>query len=366
MPKKSKKNTPVDRVILVINGISAALLLLSYLAPVTDPRDFWIIAILGFGYHFLIALNVLFILYWIIRVRMYWLISLLCILAGFNLVMSDYGFNAKSVAGDPKPPGHIRVMAYNVHKFTGIERHEGASIQRQVRELIAGKSPDIVGIEEFTSITGEKALVADSLKKSGYAYHYFFPYNIRPADSTGNAIFSKYPIVGAGIVPSPAMLKTKAVFADIKIDGKIIRVYCIHLAAVEMAANKKGKILSGDVGLGVSSFVVTRLKLAFINRSYHIARIKRHMDDCKYPYVVMGDFNDTPISYAVNEIGDGLKNAFKEKGSGFVTTYYSDFPKLQIDYIMTTPHFEILSYDVIDKKLSDHKPVVCDIQLANP
>jgi endonuclease/exonuclease/phosphatase family metal-dependent hydrolase len=45
----------------------------------------------------------------------------------------------------------------------------------------------------------------------------------------------------------------------------------------------------------------------------------------------------------------GLKNAFREKGSGLGRTYNGDFPNYQIDYIMTSPQFEVFNYKVIEK-----------------
>ena len=59
----------------------------------------------------------------------------------------------------------------------------------------------------------------------------------------------------------------------------------------------------------------------------------------------------------------GLKNAFCEKGSGFGRTYNGDFPNYQIDYIMASPAFDVLDYDIIEKKLSDHYPVCSDLLL---
>ncbi len=80
-------------------------------------------------------------------------------------------------------------------------------------------------------------------------------------------------------------------------------------------------------------------------------------------YYIGGDFNDTPSSFAVNYMAKGLKNAFREKGSGFGRTYNGDFPNFQIDYIMTSPQFDIADYQIIEKKLSDHYPVRSDLQL---
>jgi len=91
--------------------------------------------------------------------------------------------------------------------------------------------------------------------------------------------------------------------------------------------------------------------------------IKAHAAQCPYPYIISGDFNDTPASYSVNQMAKGLKNAFREKGSGFGRTYNGSFPNYQIDYIMASTQFDIASYHITEKKLSDHYPVRSDLVL---
>ena len=62
-------------------------------------------------------------------------------------------------------------------------------------------------------------------------------------------------------------------------------------------------------------------------------------------------------------MSSGLKNAFYEKGSGMGRTYNGDFPNYQIDYIMASPQFNIGSYQIIEKKLSDHYAIYSDLLL---
>jgi endonuclease/exonuclease/phosphatase family metal-dependent hydrolase len=85
---------------------------------------------------------------------------------------------------------------------------------------------------------------------------------------------------------------------------------------------------------------------------------------CKTPYLIAGDFNDTPASYVVTQITEKLNNAFIKKGSGFGTTYNGKFPNFQIDYIATSKDLEVLNYKIEKAKLSDHFPVRSDLKLV--
>ena len=87
------------------------------------------------------------------------------------------------------------------------------------------------------------------------------------------------------------------------------------------------------------------------------------MNNCDIPFVIAGDFNDTPASYAVTKITDSLNNAFIQKGQGLGRTYNGKFPNFQIDYIATSKDFEVENYHIIKAKLSDHFPVRSDLSL---
>src|SRR5690606_36124030 len=107
----------------------------------------------------------------------------------------------------------------------------------------------------------------------------------------------------------------------------------------------------------------SRLKHAFGARSAQAAALREHSKHCQLPYLIAGDFNDTPLSYAVNQVAAGMRNAFREKGQGWGVTYNGDFPNFQIDYILADKAFKIHRYQIIKEKLSDHYPVWADLQL---
>jgi endonuclease/exonuclease/phosphatase family metal-dependent hydrolase len=359
MRKKTKNKTPIfNKIVLGLNITVAILLLLSYLAPYSDPRDYSIIAILGLGLPILYIVNVLFLIYWIIvRKAMLALVSGFSVLIGFTYITLYIGFDYTKQPEKKASEEIIRIMEYNVHDFRGIEEHDGQPILNDVFELIKEKQPDIINFVDFN----DKLHATDSLKKI-FKYNYYKSFYTSKLDTSGNAIFSKYPIIKYGFLEGAKLLNLQVVFVDIKKDNKIIRIYCPHMATINMSLSKRRDYLEGNVSINQSSIIENKLTSAFYRRSLQVNKIKRHIDDCPYPYIFAGDFNDTPISYTVNEFGDGIKNAFKEKGAGFVTTYNSKYP-LQIDFIFASNQFDIINYKVIDKKLSDHKPVISDLRL---
>lgn len=359
--KVSRNFTVLNKVVLIINCICALCLLLSYLAPSTDPRDLWIIAILGLGYPLLLIANLVFIIYWLFFKKLLSLISAICIVIGFNAIIQNIGFHTDSFPDKKASPEVIRLMSYNAHEFVGIGSSEGESKLKENLKFIRNVNPDIINFVEYNTKTPDSIAVVDSVKKALNAnYYYFKAYDYVKRSPGGNCIYSKFPIVNSGFVDTKG-LKFIAIFVDIKYINKIFRVYCIHLEGVHFKVERT-KLNHGKVSADQSSLVITKLKVAYISRTYQVSLIKKHMDACPYPYIIAGDFDDTPVSFAVNELSDGLKNAFIEKGSGFGFTYDEMFP-LQLDYIFTTSQFDVLNYQVIDKNISDHKPIVSDLKL---
>jgi len=365
--RKKKKKTPssklsvLDKIMLGVNILAALLLLLSYLAPDIDPRENSFIAVLGFCYQILLIANALFVMFWVFRYTSLSLISLISILIGYNTFFSYFQFNTDQIGRMEKS---FRIMNYNVKQFKGAEL-ENLSTQKEVLEIIKAGRPDIIAFEEFaTSQIETDNFISMLVKTQRFKYSFVKYFNTKRNEPnwTGNAIFSKFPIVDTGTIPTPTLLKTRCIFADIEYDNKVIRVYSFHLSAVTIQQNEKSRYLKGDVSIGSSSFIHRKLASAFVARSLQVSFIKKHIRKCPYPYIIAGDFNDTPNSYSVNEIGYGLKNAFIEKGRGFETTYYSTYP-LHIDHIFASQQFDILGYQSIDKKISDHKPILADIQL---
>ena len=81
------------------------------------------------------------------------------------------------------------------------------------------------------------------------------------------------------------------------------------------------------------------------------------------PFLLVGDFNDTPASYIYQKATDYLKDSYVEQGRGFGTTYHGPFPAFRIDYVLHSPDIEALSYKRVKTNVSDHYPVVVTLKV---
>lgn len=109
--------------------------------------------------------------------------------------------------------------------------------------------------------------------------------------------------------------------------------------------------------------IMKRLKKAVIKRTSQVEEVRLHMDNCKYPIILCGDFNDPPFSYAYQTLKKGMHDSFIENGKGFGISYNNAFIPYRIDYILYNDAFISKKYAMVRQKFSDHYPIICWLEL---
>ncbi|MVN21663.1 endonuclease/exonuclease/phosphatase family protein [Mucilaginibacter arboris] len=372
MPAKNKpvKKLPfLDKVVLFFTVLASISILLSLLASLIDPRTFWQLAFFGLAYPPLLIANIILVLYWFIRFSKLIFIPLISILLGWSILVKSFNINTASSDGLKASPDYLRLMTYNVHGFMGVGENNTKPTRTEILQLINDEQPDVICIPEFFTRKKGKFAMIDSLEKVLHTSYFdtFAVDNIN-FEGSGVAAFSKYPIVNKGFIQlSDKNSTNQCIFIDVKKANQIIRVYAVHLQSINFQPQDY-QIIDSVAKAKESSMnsykrIMSKLKKAFLKRSEQVYLVKDHANKSPYPFVIAGDFNDTPASFAVNKMSAGLINAFQEKGNGFGATYNGDFPNYQIDYILAAPKFKVINYKVFKKKLSDHYAIRADLLL---
>lgn len=368
---KRAKPTFLDKLVrLIAIGLGVALIL-GFLASKIDPRSFWLIAFLGLAYPYILLLNLMMIVWWCLRKRWtFALATLVPILLSWNVLTATFGFAGKKGEGPKVDQGLIRMMTYNVHSFKPYGEENVESVKQQMLDLIAAENPDVICFQEYFTRRKGSFDITDSLKRILNKPHYYFvPSSENDYEATGLAIFSKYPIKNKGEITFPYGWGNSSIFVDVLIGNQTLRVYNVHLQSISFDKQDYNYLdqvkYKMEPKLYPSKRILKMLRSAFRKRSGQVDIMIAHMKTCEIPFVVAGDFNDTPASYAVTQMTKSLKNTFKEQGTGFGKTYNGKFPNFQIDYIATTKTIDVMNYRIIEAKLSDHFPVRSDLRL-NP
>jgi endonuclease/exonuclease/phosphatase family metal-dependent hydrolase len=369
--KTNKKPGWLQKTLFVLNILAALMLLLSYVASFVSPGTFWPIAFIGLAYPPLLLINILFAFFWIFKKPVFALLSVVAIIIGWKFLVSTIGFREPNAIQVPKSSKDItRIMTWNVHYFKKFDSKNETAVRDQMIDIIRKEQPDILCIQEFFARRRGEFNFKKAITETLNSQHYYIEELAgNDYEMNGYAIFSKLRILNKGKLDFPNMSNgNDVIFADFKINNKTIRVYNAHLQSINFQPEdyeylKDVKEINTDVNS--TKRLSRRMKNAFIKRSEQVQFLKEHAQNSKMPYIIAGDFNDTPVSYAVNTLVKGMKNSFREKGSGFGITYNGDFPNFQIDYILTSPEFDVKNYIIIDKKLSDHYPVRSDLELKD-
>lgn len=355
----------LSKTVFTANLFAVVALLLSYGAAFINPQIFWPLAFFGLGYLPILLINCGFIVYWFLRRKRYMLLSLVTILVGYPFLNKHINFKNKNDRILVKTDSVLRVMSFNVHLFQ--RNDNGKNFRGETTEFIRTITPDIICFQEFYSrIRGSKQFTKTLKEEGDFEDYYFEPFEKNDYEGYGQAIFSKYPIINKGTITQHSFGVNRIIYADIKREFDTLRVYNVHLRSFALQDEDKAFIQqppSEQVKDEKKTLKLGRkLKRAFTNRSEQAKTLLDHIQHhCPYSYVVMGDFNDTPMSYSVNLVSKNMNNAFAEKGFGWGVTHFGILPIFQIDYILCDKRIQIDDFGILKERLSDHYPIWADL-----
>lgn len=352
-------------VILSLNIILVAALLVSYLAPVINPSKFALPAIFGLAYPYILMLNLGFLFYWLIRLRKEILISLLVILMGWNHLNNLLPLSGKNheIPVETDSGRMFKVLSYNVRGFDRYHWTEDANTKNAIFDFISKQEPDILCFQEYYTSSRKGERQSDIKKHlSQFAYSDIY-YTTDPANRTGVGIatYSKFPVLKRSRIPFNST-NNAAMYTDHLILNDTIRVFNVHLQSIKFREDNyafmdTARLKYSNEQMKEIKNIGTRLKTAFILRAEQATMIANYIKESPYPVIVMGDFNDTPQSFAYRKIKKGLQDAFRRAGRGFGNTYAGELPSFRIDHIMVSDPMIPYQFKRTKTDYSDHFPI---------
>jgi endonuclease/exonuclease/phosphatase family metal-dependent hydrolase len=347
-------------------------LIMSYGASSIEPQRFPFLPLIGMAYPYLVILQLLFGLLWLMLKKRYALFSLVFILIGWPRPMQMLSLHAGEYTGEDG----IELLSYNIRLFNKYGWEPDTATGEHVFEFIASRNADILCFQEFYHIENIPEYRSIPRIKSEANAPYFMFEGRRKYDSHnreryfGLATFSKYPIVDEGTIIRKNLGKARAIYTDIALPGDTVRVYNVHLKSLGFRHDEYAFINDAlnhtpEERYEQSKGIFTKLTDAFIERAHEANLLKAHMKDSPYPVIVMGDFNEVPYTRAYAIISENMQDGFVEKGLGRGTTYgdFGTMPAIRIDYILADSDFEFLSFKNYRIDLSDHEPVTAKLKL---
>ncbi|MFO7722377.1 MAG: endonuclease/exonuclease/phosphatase family protein [Bacteroidales bacterium] len=362
MARKRRKGRPsfISIILLMVNILVIIATAAAYLSNWVSPDKQWQIAFAGLALPLIIAVNFVFILLWLFVRPRFALISLLALIAGFNIISRFVQLNYPDEF--EKTGKRFEVMSYNAHHFKlwGEYGKPDYKTFDAASTFFAEHRPSLLCLQEGVinhPVTGNLAgRLRKDLEYDGvYARSYY------DGGVSGFIILHNGQRTGQGEIRHGD--RVFAVYADLEMNGIAFRVYNVHLQSVKLSKeeyvmdNLTPEAYKDTLFVKGSRQIARKLKYAFIERSFQADLLRQHIENCLLPVVVCGDLNDTPCSYAYTVTRKGLHDAFVYAGKGFGRTYHGKFPSFRIDYIFASKDFSVKSFDIYRKKFSDHYPI---------
>jgi endonuclease/exonuclease/phosphatase family metal-dependent hydrolase len=355
----------LNRIVFALNGLAILALLLSYAAPYISPELYWPIAFLGLAYPVIVATHFLFIIYWIAVFKLKFLYSFVALMLGYSFIPSYLQLNAKRTT---EKENVLNIVDFNVKNLGTFEKIKLTEPDKFF-DVLEKVHPDVLCFQEFREYGELKGRILH--KKLYKQLRGFHSYNITVENNQKHGqdyvVFSRFPIIDSGVVEHQEGTSNFSVFVDIVAYGDTIRVINTHLQSIKFDAPdykavKNIKIVD-DSTVSAYTNITRKLKVAFVKRAKQAQAVRDFIDLSPYKVIVMGDFNDSPLSYAYRTVKGKLKDSFIQSGSGLGRTYVGAMPSFRIDFIFHDPSFTSYNYFAKAFEFSDHKMISCSIKL---
>jgi endonuclease/exonuclease/phosphatase family metal-dependent hydrolase len=235
---------------------------------------------------------------------------------------------------------HVRVLQFNIH--AGISRSGGLDLTAIADEINALR-PDLVSLNEVDSHTFRSRRIdeAEFLAQATGLHAVYGPNLPWEGGLFGNAILSRYPVVGSSNVHLPriAGLERRGLLtATVRIGRRTLSFSSMHL--------------SNGPGGRVSRVMEARTVAQVVRRS-------------AYPTILAGDLNSRPNTLPVRILRQYLLDAQELGGTGSGDTVPETSPRSRFDYVLYDQSFAVVPGTTLVRpsSVSDHRSVFTDLFL---
>lgn len=362
----------ITALFLSITLLCAIGLMFANFAPLVNPQEFWFFTLFGLAFPVLLIFNIYFLLHWLYYRKIYFIIPLLLLIFSFNNAKKLIAVN-ENIKADEKTTA-FKILSYNVKNFEIVNVKSKLDVRKKIADFVVNENPDIMCFQEFYTKDNSKF---ENLKyfdeNLNFDYNYFnSKFNFKKVHHFGVATYSKYPIIHQGQVIFQNSNYNSCIFTDVLIDGDTLRIYNTHFQsfkfkkdeydlARDIAKNLNQISTIDQEKIDATKSVIKKLKTAYEKRSEQTSLVARHIKNAPYKSIIVGDFNDTPVSFTYQTFDDFMYDTFSKAATGFGGTYNGNLPPFRIDYIFSDKDLKVYDFKVLDAEFSDHFPISAEL-----
>lgn len=346
-----RKLSVFNKVMYFFNIVLTVLTFIAYVLPFLAPKFFPFLSVLTLVLPLFLIVNGLFFIFWMLQLKRQMILSGIVLVLGITFVNKFYKFSSNDQAFEEKD---FVVMSYNVRLFNLFQWIERESVKDEMKAFIDEQNPDILCIQEYSETANVDLRV--------YKHKFIFMQGNKI--KTGQAIFSKFPIIDQGNIEFPES-DNLIVYADIRKGSDTIRVYNMHLQSIKISPDvSEMQEHVETIDQQKSQMVFKRIGEAFTKQQLQAEILMKHKKECNYPMIICGDMNNSAFSYVYRSIKGNLNDCFEEAGKGFGETYNFKYYPARIDYIFADKSMKVKTFQNFPLfKNSDHYPIVTRLMI---
>ncbi len=238
-------------------------------------------------------------------------------------------------------------MTYNIHSGVGVDRrYDLGRIGRVLKE----ERPDVAALQELecgagrTSYDDQASVLADDLASAS---------SFCATRPVGEGSF------GIGVLSALRVLRHEQY--DLSYQPHREPRYCLRLD-LEVEPGAVLHVFNCHLGLAARERTFQRKQM--------LSDAILLSGDLRHPVVVMGDFNDRPISVVHRTLRKHFTDAFRASGKRWGPTFKFGPIPVRLDHIYVSAGIRVLDCrvrnDALARVASDHRPVIASVEVTWP
>ena len=246
-------------------------------------------------------------------------------------------------------------------------------LETDTKERILGEisaaGPDVLCIQEYFELDPERSFpVAQPLGKAvgGEGDQHVVISRRKGPRSFGVATWSKWPIVRRSSIDFGTRKNNVCAVTDVAWEGDTVRIFNAHLASLRFEQEDYAAIEEGVPNAEGRQRIWDLMRLAYVERVAQVDAVMEAVRESPHPVVLCGDFNDTPVSWSLEQCRADLKDSHDVRWFNMDGTWQGAVPGVRIDHILMGKDWTGKSYATGGEGLSDHRFVKAVLQAARP
>lgn len=218
----------------------------------------------------------------------------------------------------------LRVVSYNIHSGRDLLWRKRL---KQMADTLKELKPDVIGLQEVHQ-NSKYGFQANYLAEQ-LGYHLAFSPSIAISDGQyGNALLSRVPLSEKETIRLPAKKEQRTLLqASLTWKDERIVVWVTHCSLNQTSRSSQLELLATMAGQQRNN-----------------------------PLVLLGDFNASNVSFSPR-LADCATVHHKQNMATLPAF------RRRLDYVFTSPHWQVCHYALSNAPWSDHVPVIVDLKL---